>query len=911
MTGTRNLHRDLRALASTTDVTRERVEAVVYAPVSDVLRNHLVTLAYVDLSNKMAEVLGADDANWCTLAVWPSYTVGQTIRAGKVTALKRIAAKGPWPRTARSWLVASAERDRPHPRGTMNRSLAAGNRGVFYEVGLAWTDFLETFGEDPRRPGVEDDFAAFRQRVHRLPAPPGRVWPDGDRDKLAGGFEAYLKALQSDDPTQRSQLILLGNLLIGEHEQRRLQGWLDRSADAPLAGLIRVLSPFWIGRRLVRPVRWLWNRFLTKRVYVVVMGDEQLAVGRPVPPADGRGDPFPAPLDVLTGDVAEVFDGLNEASPGADGADQWSDIDNRMAFIAQLFRARQRAHLVGRNPFSPAEVSLIAEKVRAAGNPSPAARRGQVYADLTKEVPSPWDTEVDDRFEKRLVRARSEGDLRADRAVDEFFANAERELQRTSEQDHGDGAAAPQVDRFYTHVIGAASRIGRSGSGPLAEFLAEEPTLPPWADTELLERAQRFYAQFRSAAHLGLFYGAMPLSYAASDGCQVLGLLSTLNPTPDRATGDTVRRFWESTRFVEDVFTTPFWEADSAGYGSIRGVRLFHAAVRDSIENGSEHILYPPCELESGIWDDAWGRPINQEDMLAGTLDWAVATIGVMTRFGVPYDADDARAYLHAWLVVGALLGVDEDLLTSPADPTRPLDLIEAQRAAWVILDRQLGPTPAGRRLMDGMLALIDEWFPGPTRRLPRAMIYAAVGTETASLLGLPPARRFDRAFMAFTARTQRWRNNRFYAAVARRVIRAVGEAWLRWWEREYTDIPPYRRGGTIAVEKRIPRTLSLWISAHGELEDLPARLGAVDDVDVETYPLAFDGTGPNGEPLPQSTEIVVTSEVATSLREVVRRMRDGLDQISGLESATLTIDGVEVPLRSLSDEQIDELFPS
>src|SRR3954451_7195540 len=63
-------------------VTAARVKAIVFAPMSDALRNHLVTLAYVDMGSAMGQILGHEDANWTSLAVWPSFTVGETIRAG-------------------------------------------------------------------------------------------------------------------------------------------------------------------------------------------------------------------------------------------------------------------------------------------------------------------------------------------------------------------------------------------------------------------------------------------------------------------------------------------------------------------------------------------------------------------------------------------------------------------------------------------------------------------------------------------------------------------------------------------------------------------------------------------------------------------------------------------------------------
>ncbi|MEM7338180.1 MAG: oxygenase MpaB family protein [Actinomycetota bacterium] len=856
-------------LLTSTSVSRQRIESIVYAPMSDPLRNHLVTLCYVDLSDAMAELLGHDDANWCSLAVWPSFTVGESIRSSPTSRMKMMLAQMPFvPASLRDRLMASARLDPPDARGVMNRSLATGNRGVFYEIGMAWVDFLETFGD--RSATITEDeekFVAFSDRLMNMVPPPGRNWPEGARRQLLNGFRAYLDALQIDpaNSTRRAQLILKANIFIGDHEQRRLQGWLDMSALDPIRNLTRWVGLDGTNSTVLARVEWAWNWVLTKWVFFVYMAGEKIKIGYRVPPPPGEVQTFPTPLDSLDHDVDRVYTPIIERSPGADGADWWGDIDNRMAFIATLFRSRQRAHLVGVNPYptddlerivaDATKVELIERRTGAlpadpppdittpadpsgpptgASGPStvpsgngtgpsartvateagptvmaadptprirPTPRTGGfrpssakvddlLFADVTQEMETPWDAETDVRFRADLEGARSRGDVEADAAVEEFYARMRPPV-------------APE-DRYYTDVMLQATKWV-SRIGPLGRFLAAEPELPDWADRELIDQAQAFYTDFRTAAHVGLFYGSMPLSYAAKEGCQVLGLLSTLGSTPERKTGDTVRRFWESTKFVEDVFTTPFWETGSEGWQSIRGVRLFHAAVRHTIVSGSNRIQHPPPELNGEIWDDAWGLPINQEDMLAATIDWSVATIHVMDRFGVPLDAEEAEAYYHTWLVVGYLLGVEEKLLMSPADPTRPLTLRESQYGAQVMLFRQIGASRAGRRLMEGLLGLIDEWFPGPMRRLPRAMMYTALNDEIAQVLGLSPPGRPEKMFMAVTAAGREWRRNKVYAAAVQRIVRFVGERWLDWWERSYLEVPPYRRGGAAAVYLRIP----------------------------------------------------------------------------------------------------------
>ena len=42
-----------------------------------------------------------------------------------------------------------------------------------------------------------------------------------------------------------------------------------------------------------------------------------------------------------------------------EGAHHWNDIDDRMSFIASLFRARQRAGLIGISPYTAEQEKLI------------------------------------------------------------------------------------------------------------------------------------------------------------------------------------------------------------------------------------------------------------------------------------------------------------------------------------------------------------------------------------------------------------------------------------------------------------------------------------------------------------------------------------------------------------------------
>lgn len=872
------------------EITRARIEAIVLAPMDPALRNHLITLGYVDLANAMARLLGTDDANWYAITVWPSFTMGQVIRGGQGERVRKLIARLGLPDAWGTGVAARLEhRDEVKP-DVVKRSAAAGNRGVFYEVGLACADFLATFGDrDPDTADHDAEWAAFEQfgeRVLGMPHPPGRVWPDGKRENLRDGFGAFLSAMQTTDPARRSQLILLGNMLIGDHEQRRVQGWLDLMWVAPLRGLTKRFDDTTTRNRGIALTERAFTRFGTKHLTVLELAGETLPLGSPIPPhPTSNGALFAPPLDELDPDVAEVFDRIDAAAPGGNGAERWNDYDSRMAFIVTMFRARQHAGLVGLNPYSVEEMQAI--YAAAAEIDAIDARSGfegpLMFDDPTLDVPSPWSDEITAEFRNRLAAARSRGDVEADAAIEAFYRGSDR----------------PPRERFYTDPLTAISRHDSDqNTGPLATFLTTPPELPEWTDWDQIERAQRFYRDYRTACHAGLFFGSMPLSYCGSKGAQVLGLVSTLSQDPER-------RMWESARFLEDCFLTPFWEVGSDGYHSIRGVRLFHAAVRHTIQCDSRHIVDRPPELGGACWDPDWGVPINQEDLLAGAADFALGAIMVMDKFGVAADRDDIEAYLHAWLVIGSMLGIEPELLESPAEPGRPFDSTEAFYAARVVLFRQLGATPAGRRLTDALLGLMDEWFRGPFQPIPRALLYSAFPEEIRNILGLPPEVPFGKSMMRMQSWGRAWRGNRVYARGFQSSVRFVGDRWLDWWEREYTEVPPYRQGGFEQAQARMPASVLLTIESYGEIDDVAADL-ASDGLDVAARP-ALDEDGFESAGL--TTLLDVTAGAAADLRAAVKRLRDSIDGAMNIRRAMVTVDGQTYVVGQLTDEQIDDLF--
>jgi hypothetical protein len=301
-----------------------------------VIRNLQITECY----SRLAAAVEAEGANWCTFATWASRQAGRTIRGEDLLeALRRELGRDAellhpiqslWRVLLRRGLF-----DRKSPFGRLVWSLhtpfdafelagdavARGNRKVFAEIGLEFARYLasdfDTFMAGLQDPELREAFAHLEQ---------GRTTGDAD-------------------------LVVLANLEIGLHEQTRLQPEIREALDAATASEQRLTKRI-LGWPLQRQPTRLSREAITRCMMVLSLPDVVLFLGSNLDVA--------MPV-VVNPELAALLARYEPVLPAVDdcGARDWSVLDQRMHYIAHLFRGYHQDARLASAPFTPAQVERL------------------------------------------------------------------------------------------------------------------------------------------------------------------------------------------------------------------------------------------------------------------------------------------------------------------------------------------------------------------------------------------------------------------------------------------------------------------------------------------------------------------------------------------------------------------------
>jgi len=296
-----------------------------------------------------------------------------------------------------------------------------------------------------------------------------------------------------------------------------------------------------------------------------------------------------------------------------------------------------------------------------------------------------------------LDEMRTHCDPLADAVVDQLF--------------HDGGV--PKVNELVRTLLRDDQPAPETLPGVVRDYLEQTARFPAWLDRTQIRRGEELFGLYSPQIVTALFFGALPACYAAKKGVQVLHLTGRLGGSGFQ------RRIVETAQMIVDVMTEGGLGPGGDGVRDAQKVRLMHAAVRHLVR-------------ASGEWNPEWDEPINQED-LAGTLTtFHYVTLAALDRLGVPLTDEQREAYVHAWNVVGWIMGIDERLI--------PTGYAQAQQLSELIFERQYGSCPEGVEMTAALVEFVQDILPGTVfDGYPATMIRYLVGDDTAGLLGVAP----------------------------------------------------------------------------------------------------------------------------------------------------------------------------
>ena len=340
-----------------------------------VVRNLQITMGYHKLSQGMRKFMSNKNVSWVGFATHASRTAGQALRHELM------------PKKLKSGIIRAAGFDNTyifftdaltkhnqnlsgHSKNRITKALehvsnlvSDGNVIVFAELSRPFSNFIEQFSNDwePDKKKIQ----SFLIENFR----PGPIEQDG-QELLFGAFEAYYNARFETNNKRKAEYILHGNLLIGLHEQTRLQPQIVEALTVPFDMFIdEPNSEEMKTKGIKKPPefhshsipRSLILKAITRMWMSFSLPNQNLKLGQNVVAPTGV---YSFPTDLLTIEdnscktLVARFDTVSNTLTGS-AADNWGNLSDRMSFVVDFFRSHQQNQHLFEQPFLKSQVAAI------------------------------------------------------------------------------------------------------------------------------------------------------------------------------------------------------------------------------------------------------------------------------------------------------------------------------------------------------------------------------------------------------------------------------------------------------------------------------------------------------------------------------------------------------------------------
>lgn len=309
-------------------------------------------------------------------------------------------------------------------------------------------------------------------------------------------------------------------------------------------------------------------------------------------------------------------------------------------------------------------------------------------------------------------------------------------------------AQANQLMLAWTHNAAlapgwaATSQADPEVAAALEAYVAQARALPDWADAGKIARAEAIFMEHGPLSCTLLFCSSLPECYVMPQLAEVLHIAGQLEQHTEHRIRQTAAMVFPV--MMKGGLTDP----EGSGVAQVLKVRLIHATIRHLILRGDPQKVRGRVlpQLLAGAdrsmhralaahgWDvDAQGLPCNQIELAYTLLTFSYSFLKSMRTLGLGLPREDEEAYLHAWNVMGHVLGVRRELMAWTMDEAAALfDVLQAQAP---LLPGQADPRPPlGRALVAAMAHSIRVPV---LRGLPVPLTRWLIGPETATRIGI------------------------------------------------------------------------------------------------------------------------------------------------------------------------------
>ena len=301
--------------------------------------------------------------------------------------------------------------------------------------------------------------------------------------------------------------------------------------------------------------------------------------------------------------------------------------------------------------------------------------------------------------------------------------------------------------------INGAMRTWKAGAdvpapigAALEAYVARAALLPDWADTAQILRAEELFIDYGMLSCTLLFCSSLPECYVIPDLAAVLHVAGQLEQHTEYRVRATAAMIFPV--MMIGGLTSP----EGGGVAQVLKVRLIHATIRNLILRGDPALatrrdLVPPLDfgaptnMHQAMFAHGWdladeGMPCSQDELAYTLLTFGYVFLRSLRKLGLGLAAADERAYLHAWNVMGHVLGMERSLMADTMEQAAALfERLQARGRAELYNAGEHDPRPS---LGQALMATMENVIPlRAIRPFPVLLTRYLCGKTTAKDLGI------------------------------------------------------------------------------------------------------------------------------------------------------------------------------